>query len=100
MWSTDEEDSKQAEWDWETPDLMEGSPWHHARLSKLKKVKQDLETRDNWYQEGLAGLNWHIMLKGTNGRILGSRIFLLCVFPSMHALEYSFGLFILCKTEG
>jgi hypothetical protein len=59
MWSTDEDDSYQLEWDWEAQDLSKGSVWYDDRIRKLKESTRHLENPEYWYQEGIECLNRH-----------------------------------------
>ena len=54
-------------WEWDIPDLQEGSPFHKAQLKRLKEVVQLLGGPEVWLQEGLTILEWHRSNYGAAG---------------------------------
>jgi hypothetical protein len=61
MWSTDEEDEADPDWDWEVPDISVGSTWYKERISKLKEATKDSHDGDRWFCEGIECLDRHRM---------------------------------------
>jgi hypothetical protein len=48
MWSTDEEDHLDPDWEWEPLDLTEGSEWYKARVKSLTGAIQNLDDPARW----------------------------------------------------
>jgi hypothetical protein len=46
-------------WNWDVPDLSEGSAFYIARTTSLREAVKDLEDSEYWYQEGLECLARH-----------------------------------------
>jgi hypothetical protein len=59
LWSMEEEDQPDSKWDWEPPDLTEGSEWYNARVARLREAVQGLDEPDYWLKEGLECLARH-----------------------------------------
>jgi hypothetical protein len=59
MWSTDEEDREDPEWEWEAPDLKEGCVWYLAWIESISKPVSTLADPDHWYKDGLKCFERH-----------------------------------------
>jgi hypothetical protein len=59
LWNTGEEDVQlNSKWDWEPPDLTEGSEWYNSRVASLNKAVQGLDEMVHWLK-GLQCLDRH-----------------------------------------